>query len=669
MYRRTIAIACTLLMILAMVPVMASAVPSATVDYVALNGKYDLNAGYAEAVSVALPEQSVSESGSGSGSYFWDAEVGDQQIWLGLNDYLGRYQTKFYQLRAIGEYAEIWVSTNLAYPAGDPRPTPVVTDEQVAYLLSEVDDNIYEAMTQYFAVPDYHDGSYAYLPTLLGLDPAYYEGDRMVILVDNVRDENYYDPTYPNYIAGFYSPSYEVYFDRNVITIDSHDWANRMGADARRPFLYEGIIAHEMQHLIHDDVDGDEETFVNEGFSDFAMLVCGYGPAVNSHLEDAAYYAENSLVGWEDQGGLEVLADYGQAYLWTLYLYEQFGEDFIKHLFNNPDNGILGIESSLAAEGDGRTFADVYHDFSIAMLIDDPNAGPEYAFDTVDFRVEMGNYGMQNPETYSTPGAPAWGTDYLWLHGSPGPFSWLWFDGEDQSAHPTEWTSVDGMLWSGEGDLIDHWAIFEGIGGGTLSFDTMWDIEDYWDFGFVQVSTDGGMTWTSLSNAYTTSVHDPNAHPAIVANLPGLTGYHPDMVTMSFDLSAYSGDILLAFRYMTDWATYYEGWYIDNVYLDGVLVSDGTDASIFMDLSELYPTELDFSATVVGMKVVKGVMTYQIIDVPLNDVTEMGAYDMSGVFKSCTKVFLLVTCQAPPGFTDYAMYDFGIAYTNGWKGL
>ena len=81
-----------------------------------------------------------------------------------------------------------------------------------------------------------------------------------------------------------------------------------------------------------------------------------------------------------------------------------------------------------------------------------------------------------------------------------------------------------------------------------------------------------------------------------------------------FDLSAYVGSsIYLRFWYMTDWATYYGGWYIDNVYLDDVLVSDGTDASMFMDLSELFPTENDFSVTVVGMKVVKGVMTYQML--------------------------------------------------------
>ena len=37
------------------------------------------------------------------------------------------------------------------------------------------------------------------------------------------------------------------------------------GASGARPYLYEGVFAHEWQHLLHDDYDGDEDTFVNEG--------------------------------------------------------------------------------------------------------------------------------------------------------------------------------------------------------------------------------------------------------------------------------------------------------------------------------------------------------------------------------------------------------------------
>lgn len=58
----------------------------------------------------------------------------------------------------------------------------------------------------------------------------------------------------------------------------------------------------------------------------------------------------------------------------------------------------------------------------------------------------------------------------------------------------------------------------------TFETVTKYDIESLWDFGFVQVSTDGGARWVSQSNVYTTMNHDPGAMSQIVTNLPGLTG-------------------------------------------------------------------------------------------------------------------------------------------------
>jgi hypothetical protein len=160
---------------------------------------------------------------------------------------------------------------------------------------------------------------------------------------------------------------------------------------------------------------------------------------------------------------------------------------------------------------------------------------------------------------------------------------------------PLRWTSDGSVLWGGSGDLIDSWGIFAvtlPTGSGLLTFDTSYDIEDFWDFGFVQISTDSGYTWTSLANALTTSTHDPNTLPGIINNLPGITGSSGGWIfATSFDLSAYSGSMVhIAFRYLTDWTTTLGGWYIDNVYVYGTLISDGTDASVFQTLSEVLPT-------------------------------------------------------------------------------
>ena len=54
----------------------------------------------------------------------------------------------------------------------------------------------------------------------------------------------------------------------NVIVIDAFDWANRVGPDDSdwrdddpsndRPTLYEGVVAHELEHLLHNYSDPGE---------------------------------------------------------------------------------------------------------------------------------------------------------------------------------------------------------------------------------------------------------------------------------------------------------------------------------------------------------------------------------------------------------------------------
>jgi immune inhibitor A len=411
--------------------------------------------------------------------------------------------------------------------------------------------------------------------------------------------------------------------------------------------------------------------FVNEGMGDLAMVLTGYGQSVIGHLEDTADFPENSLVVWEDQGDLEILADYGNAFLFQYYLMEKFGAPFIQALFHNEYNGISGVNDTLAMFGSTRDFADIYHDWAVAKLIDSkaPKGGA-YQFEGLDFRLNIGTPGAPNPEAFNTPGAGPWGTDYIWITGNPKDIVGLTFNGVDYTTYPTAWTSDGDWLWSGTGDLLDNWAIFETTGGGTLSFDTIWDLEDYWDFGFVQVSTDGGYTWTSLedSDGYSTYDYDPSAHPKVVENLPGLTSWVDDPVTLSYDLSAFGGqDILIAFRLVTDWATHYGGWWVDNVYVDGTLISDGTDAAVFKDITEVLPINNDFTVTFVGFKETNKGNQYKVLTIHLDDASEEGWIQLNSLLRWSQTAAMLVTFDAPEGFTSYADYTFDFIYKSTGK--
>ncbi len=601
--------------------------------------------------------------------------------WLSLNNYLGNYFFTDFYLIAETDTSELWVQADLSYPDGDPRDLPEVSCEQAAYLLSEFDNNMYPTETEFFGDPDLHDGTYSLLEAWGYFDPGYFynEDGRQVVLVSNVRDDSYYDATYPNYIAGFYSPTFEAYFDRNIMSIDSHDWLNRIGPDGSRPYLYESVFAHEYQHLLHDDYDSDEVSWINEGLSMFSEYLTGYVVNEDSY-STFQELPENSLVAWGDQGGTEIVADYGIAFLYQMYLYEKFGEDFIKAEFHNPDNGITSINSTLAMNNrwKGNSFADLYHDFSVAVLIDSNQTRYRYGFKNLDVGIDIGTVDVPNPDAFDTPGAPPWGADYIWLSGNPKNIDKLLFNGAALTQSPTAWTSVDGWLYSGTGDEVDNWAIFETPGGGELSFDTIWDLEDYWDFGFVQVSTDGGYTWTSLADneGYSTYDYDPNAYPKAIENLPGLTSYITDPVKLTYDLSAYAGqDILIAFRLITDWATHYEGWYVDNVTVDGTLISDGTDVSIFKDITEYLPVNNDFTVTVVGMRNpprsrnAHQSESYRVHTMKLDDITEEGKLELQKVLGWSNKAVMIVTYDAPEDVNDYADYTYEVVekWNNGVK--
>lgn len=589
----------------------------------------------------------------------------DAKLWLALDNYNGVYFfTNFYLVAETAD-SELWVQEDLSWPVDDPRQTPEISCEQAEYMLSEFDNNIYPTEIGFFGAPDFHDGSVSLLEAWGYVPPGYFFNPtgRQVVLVSNVRDDSYYDYTYPNYIAGFYSPTFEAYFDRNIMSIDAYDWVNRVGPDGSRPQMYEGTFAHEYQHLLHDDYDADEVNFVNEGLSMFAEFLTGYAVGNDAYAFFEAF-PENSLTAWGDQGDLEIVADYGLVFLWYMYTWEQYGDAFIQDHFANPDNDISGINSSLANIGETETFDEIYHNFAVATVIDSDMEDYKYGFEYHEVNLDLGNKGHGNPEAFASRGAPPWGADYYVLGGVN---SLVGFEFNGIPFNPLDWTSDGDTLYSGADDLLDAWAIFEvtGVGpAGELTFDSYWDIEDYWDFGFVQVSNDDGASWTSLPGAYTTNAIDPGGHPDIAANLPGLTGwscyYSPDpcWINLSYDLSAYDGqDVAIAFRYMTDWATLFEGWFIDNVHVDGALISDGSSVDEFMSLEEFMGIENHYTVTLVGERNTKGEKEFAVETILSDDY--MGSFDdFRYILDDYNTTVMIVTYDAEEGVTSYADYSF-----------
>jgi hypothetical protein len=586
-------------------------------------------------------------------------QVGDQKYWLAIDDLNQILYLKLYTLRGIGNHIEVWVASDsddvsdgTDFPAGDCRngTRTEITDQQVNYLMGQFDDNIYPKEANVFSTPPHRDGMNSLLADILGLPPGYYHGGakRIVTLIDNVRDDQFYDTNNAHnfsYIAGFFSSQFNEYVNRNVMTIDAFDWLHRTGpnppndpttdpctsAPARR-FLYEGVFAHEYQHLLEYYQDPGEENLFNEGISDWAQTLTGYVDTrrpitdlgFDSHTQcflgwlgvqtDANPIPrqggpENSLNLWGDQTDYEseILCDYGAAYTFQLYLAKQYGKAFMGELHRNPLHGFDALRSQMATARSNapKNVSSIVSRWAAMVALDGVlDDGAKMAHGHGD-RFSVGQLhatiNWDTDQAYSTPGAPPNGSDYVRLRDANGDYlktgdlSGLRFDAADQLPElPIEWTvdqnppgrSGNPALFAGTGDNLDRSIVREvavPAGSPELTFDTDWSSEEGYDYAYVQVSTDGGATYTSIPCS------DQVAGPLG----PAYNGESGGFVPESCDLSDYAGQtIVLAFRFVTDSSVHFDGFWVDNVAVDGTVLSDGSTLDGWQSLTQYRPIDV-----------------------------------------------------------------------------
>ncbi len=144
---------------------------------------------------------------------------------------------------------------------------------------------------------------------------------------------------------------------------------------------------------------------------------------------------------------------------------------------------------------------------------------------------------------------------------------------------PADAHSGKALWWSDRADLLDSTLTrivdLRTASSLTLSFWTWFEIEKDWDYAYVEVSTDGGARWATLSAEGTTTT-DPNGNN-LGAGFTGVSGgaTGPAWVQQHVDLSTYAGQvILLRFEYVTDQALDLNGFAIDDIAIPGALFDD-----------------------------------------------------------------------------------------------
>ena len=398
----------------------------------------------------------------------------------------------------------------------------------------------------------------------------------------------------------------------NAVFVDSFDWPHGTGPDGSVPYLYEGTVAHEFAHLIQHDAGPGEELFVEEGLCELATQFL-YGPkATSAEIGEYLYYHRDSLTDWKFE-----LFDYGAAVLWQDYLWERrgggvladpvgqpapsprrvaaghsalensaakfadAGDRFTWNLAHDPATGLRGVADQLP--GGMATVEQYFRNWTLANLLDGKVTEPQWHYRNLALGgPDSAGYGIADGVKYydsgvtgnmpptrkhvqrSTDSEP-WGAFYRTYKGaSPGvtmAFAGTRAVGEIRPPGPTS----GGAAPATSPTTRSRAASTAVKAGDVLTFHTWFDIEEGFDFGYVEASSDGEH-WSLLQQTGSLPAWVVNTNESTAWIGPsGLTGATGGWQTATYALGSFAGKVYLRFHYVTDVSLENEGWYIDDI--------------------------------------------------------------------------------------------------------
>jgi len=346
---------------------------------------------------------------------------------------------------------------------------------------------------------------------------------------------------------------------------------------------FNATLAHELQHMVHWHNNPSTETWLDEGLAELAssLIVPERQPSTGSFLRQP----DIQLTAWSKDA--QTSLHYQASYLFAHYLHQRFGSQSGLHELlaqhgRPPDT----ITAFLSQAGTGLTFDDVFEDWLVANLLDDPTvADGRYSHDGIDHQVMVG----QEVQVNSPPMDGAvhqYGADYIELRGDGSPATLVFEGAATTSLVDATPTSGQSVWWSNRGDAMDTTLTRQfdltNISAATLHFNLWYETERDFDFVYVLASTDGGTTWQVLRGA-----HVENENRAGNAIGPGYTGKSgvqgtssadPAWVAETVDLTPLVGhNTLIRFEYITDQGINLRGALLDDVAIPEIGFSDDAE--------------------------------------------------------------------------------------------
>ncbi|MFK7800943.1 MAG: hypothetical protein AB8G95_04880 [Anaerolineae bacterium] len=436
------------------------------------------------------------------------------------------------RLAAAGSHAYIWVDSRLSIP-----------DNQFDPIVSRIDGELYPAITSLFGQerrPGIDSDARFHIFHLASLES---------------RELGYFDSSdaYPKEVFAESNEHEAIYINMDSITL---------GGD-----VYYGTLVHELQHLVQWNIDRNESTWLDEGMSQLSEVYTGFN---SFSVDDYTSHNGIQLNDWSYDNE-KLYSHYGGSALFVVYLWEQFGDDFIRTLSANRLDGMSAVISTLNQSPERQPFKTVFRNWLIAVYLNDENqAESQFGFSRYEFEAPIAHqvaWANSTTPFSAVQHRPQFSGWYVELPSNQQVT--LSFAGDSvQPLFSPLPPNIDGTsgtaFFAPPRNRVDA-TLRKSINlSGTvdpqISFDVWYDMEEGYDYVYLMISADSGRNWEM--------VLAPNMKQGTYG--PGFSGTSAGWRSQSVSLSQWSGQqIIVQFQVLTDSAVPGNGFAIDNILISG----------------------------------------------------------------------------------------------------